>query len=55
MDNIRMFLWLGDPALKLWAEMPNTPPETPSGPTGPAEGRTGVLYSYSTSTTDPDE
>ncbi|MDH7517620.1 MAG: C25 family cysteine peptidase [Candidatus Thermoplasmatota archaeon] len=33
----------------------NTPPNTPQRPTGPANGKTGVQYTYTTSTTDPDE
>jgi hypothetical protein len=55
LNNIRMYLVLGDPALKIWTEEPNLPPETPSRPTGAARGRAGVLYSYSTTTTtDPE-
>ncbi len=33
---------------------PNTPPNTPSAPSGPGSGYTGTSYSYSTSATDPD-
>lgn len=54
MDNLRMYLWLGDPALTINIVLPNSPPNTPDTPTGPSTGRAGVLYSYSTSTTDPD-
>jgi hypothetical protein len=54
MDNIRIYLWLGDPALKLWVGVQNSPPETPSRPTGPVTGCNYVPYSYSTSATDPD-
>ncbi len=54
MDNPRMYLWLGDPALSINFALPNRPPNTPDTPTGPITGRTGVLYSYLTSTTDPD-
>ena len=32
----------------------NDPPATPSTPSGPTSGYVGTLYSYSTSTTDPD-
>ena len=32
----------------------NNPPITPSVPSGPSSGNTGVSYQYSTSTTDPD-
>jgi agmatine deiminase len=32
----------------------NKPPETPQRPTGPASGKTGSTYLYSTSTVDPD-
>jgi hypothetical protein len=53
-DNVKMFLYLGDPAMKVWAEEPNFPPGTPSRPTGPAKGLPGVLYSFSASTTDAD-
>ncbi|PKP53290.1 MAG: hypothetical protein CVT90_02285, partial [Candidatus Altiarchaeales archaeon HGW-Altiarchaeales-3] len=31
----------------------NNPPNIPNTPTGPSEGVTGILYSFSTSTTDP--
>jgi hypothetical protein len=54
MDNVRMYLWLGDPALTINIVLPNSPPNTPDKPTGPTTGRAGLLYSYSTSTTDPD-
>lgn len=53
-DNVKMYLCLGDPALEVRVEQINSPPETPYRPSGPAEGRTGVFYRYSTSTTDPD-
>jgi hypothetical protein len=32
----------------------NEPPNTPSKPTGPSTGETGIYYTYSTSTTDPE-
>jgi len=34
---------------------PNEPPETPTEPDGPSEGEAGVEYTFSTSTTDPEE
>jgi len=33
----------------------NSAPNTPSTPSGPSSGNTGVSYTYSTSTTDPDD
>lgn len=53
-DNVKMFLLLGDPALRVGPPSPNAPPETPGRPAGPASGRTGTAYSYSTSSRDPD-
>jgi len=53
-DNVKMFLLLGDPALGVGPPSPNAPPETPGRPAGPASGRTGTAYSYSTSSRDPD-
>jgi len=32
----------------------NNPPDAPSKPSGPSSGKTGISYTYSTSTTDPD-
>jgi hypothetical protein len=43
----------GDPALKI-TEITNNPPAKPSLPSGPTSGKTGVDYTFSTSTTDPD-
>ncbi|HWR62905.1 MAG TPA: C25 family cysteine peptidase [Candidatus Thermoplasmatota archaeon] len=43
----------GDPALKI-TEINNNPPANPSVPSGPTSGKTGVYYTFSTSTTDPD-
>ncbi|HII05908.1 MAG TPA: hypothetical protein HA349_00905 [Methanotrichaceae archaeon] len=54
MENVRMYLWLGDPALSINIVPPNSPPNAPDTPTGPITGYTGLLYYYSTSTTDPD-
>ena len=45
---------LGDPSIIIWTDTPNKPPETPEAPNGPNEGATGVEYSFSTSTTDPE-
>jgi len=40
----------------IWAEVeiPSKPPEKPQRPDGPTEGVTGVEYTFSTSTTDPE-
>ena len=54
MDNLRMYLCLGDPALSINIVPPNSPPNKPDPPGDTANGYTGVLYTYSTSTTDPD-
>jgi len=54
MDNVKMYLCLGDPALEVMVEQPNHPPETPDRPAGLVKGYKDVLYSYSTFTTDPD-
>jgi len=43
----------GDPALQI-AEITNNPPEKPDMPSGPTEGKTGINYTFSTSTIDPD-
>lgn len=43
----------GDPSLKI-TEITNNPPAKPSLPSGPTSGKTGVDYTFSTSTTDPD-
>jgi len=43
----------GDPALKI-TEITNNPPAKPSLPSGPTTGKTGVDYTFSTNTTDPD-
>jgi len=43
----------GDPALKI-TEITNNPPAKPSVPSGPTSGKTGIDYTFSTSTTDPD-
>lgn len=47
-------LLFGDPALRLKTPRTNDPPSTPSAPAGPATGAVGIYYSFSTSTTDPD-
>jgi hypothetical protein len=33
---------------------PNNPPDTPATPSGPTSGEPGILYTYSTTATDPD-
>ncbi|UEC41896.1 MAG: hypothetical protein METHAR1v1_130001 [Methanothrix sp.] len=52
MDNVRMYLWLGDPALTIRFVPPNVPPDTPLKPSGPARGYSDTPYSYSTRTID---
>jgi len=47
----RLDFWL----IKVEEEGDNTPPETPERPEGPTEGMIGVEYTFSTSTTDPEE
>lgn len=53
MDNLRMYLWLGDPALIIRFVPINSPPDVPQKPAGPVRGYSGTSYSYSTRTTDP--
>ena len=43
----------GDPALR-FTEDTNHPPETPSVPIGPTQGKIGVDYTFSTNAVDPD-
>jgi hypothetical protein len=43
----------GDPTLKI-TETTNNPPEKPSLPSGPTIGKTGINYTFISSTTDPD-
>ncbi len=42
------------PASDTVTVIPNTAPNKPAKPNGPAQGRAGVSYPYSTSTTDPE-
>jgi hypothetical protein len=46
---------LGDSSVKLWGGQPaqNTAPNTPAQPTGPTTGEIGIEYTFTTSTTDP--
>lgn len=44
----------GDPALRISFEVPNSPPQTPDRPMGPNSGKSGLLYSYSAVSDDPD-
>jgi hypothetical protein len=44
---------LGDSSVKVWRGTINSPPNTPDKPTGPATGDVGVEYTFTTSTTDP--
>jgi len=46
-------LLFGDPAQRL--KPPNATPETPNKPDGPIEGITNIEYTFSSSTTDPEE
>jgi hypothetical protein len=46
---------LGDPSIKIWRTEPSDPPETPSTPDGPSDGAVGYDYTFSSSTTEPDE
>jgi hypothetical protein len=48
---------LGDSSVKIWRGEPNTntPPDTPDKPTGPAMGEIGIEYTFTTSTTDPQD
>ena len=47
-------LWSNSLLVYVLAERLQRPPTTPSKPVGPTSGKTGVSYSYSTSSTDPD-
>ena len=51
MDNLRMYLWLGDPALSIKIAPINSPPQAPQKPEGPARGYSGIPYFYSTTNT----
>lgn len=53
-ENVKMYLLLGDPALEVRLDEPNSPPGTPDRPTGPVTGCFIVPYSYSTRALDPD-
>ncbi len=47
---------LGDSSVEIWrGQSPgeNTPPKTPAKPTGPVSGEAGLEYTFTTSTTDP--
>jgi hypothetical protein len=44
---------LGDSSVKIWRGSINSPPDTPSKPTGPTNGDVGKEYTFKTSTTDP--
>lgn len=48
---------LGDSSVKVWrGDAPaNTPPKTPAQPTGPSSGEVGIEYTFTTSTTDPQD
>lgn len=54
MDNLRMYLWLGDPALSIKIAPINSPPQALQKPEGPARGYSGIPNFYSTTkTADP--
>ncbi len=44
---------LGDSSVKIWRGNTNSPPDTPQKPTGPENGEVGLEYTFTTSTTDP--
>ncbi len=46
------WILFGDPTLKIGE--PSDPPATPQRPSGTLQGKAGVVYTYTTSTTDPD-
>jgi hypothetical protein len=46
---------LGDSSVKIWHDTPNSPPDIPDKPTGPATGDIGAEYTFTTSTTDPQD
>jgi hypothetical protein len=50
---IQCCLLFADPAQRL--KPPNATPETPNKPSGPIEGITNIEYTFSSSTTDPEE
>jgi len=43
------------PALTTISSLPNNPPKTPTKPDGPPSGSVGNSYTYSSSTTDPED
>lgn len=45
---------LGDPSIAIWTDDPNCPPETPNPPDGPDHGATGIEYTFTSKTTDPE-
>jgi hypothetical protein len=51
MDNLRMYLWLGDPALSIKIDLKNSPPQAPQKPAGTVRGYSGIPYFYSTTNT----
>jgi hypothetical protein len=52
-ETIQCCLLFGDPAQSLKTSYPSDPPEQPSKPVGPTYGRWNTLYSFSSSTNDP--
>jgi len=51
--TIQQWQPFGDPSLAIGKE--SLPPEKPETPNGPASGKTGKEYTYTSSTTDPDD
>jgi hypothetical protein len=52
-DYFEKYNVLGDSSVKIWRGSINSPPDTPSKPTGPTTGDVGKEYTFTTSTTDP--
>ena len=46
---------LGDASIKLWRNDPSGSPDRPVKPAGPTQGAVGYEYTFSTSSTDPDD
>jgi len=53
-ETIQCMLLFGDPAQMIKPPRTNDGPSDPSTPVGPAEGSVAISYSFTTSTTDPD-
>jgi hypothetical protein len=53
-QNLYVFCLYGDPAVSLSVYSGGSPPASPSKPIGPETGKPLTIYSYSTSSSDPD-